>query len=49
MTIFDTKFFLAEMFCGICSYLSILHEQGNELLSALDRTLAGHPVLPAFS
>lgn len=39
----------AEMFCRIRSYLSILRKQGGELLSALDRTLAGHPVLPAFS
>jgi len=37
------------MFCRIRSYLSILRKQGIQLLSALDHTLAGHPVLPAFS
>jgi len=37
------------MFCRIRSYLSTLRKQGIELLSALDHTLAGHPVLPAFS
>ena len=37
------------MFCRIRSYLSTLRKQGGELLSALDHTLAGHPVLPAFS
>jgi transposase len=37
------------MFCRIRSYLSTLHKQGIELLSALDHTFAGHPVLPAFS
>src|SRR5712691_2509053 len=36
------------MFCRIRSYLSTLRKQGIELLSALDHTLAGHPVLPAF-
>lgn len=28
---------------------AILRKQGVDLLSALDQTLAGHPVLPAFS
>ncbi len=37
------------MFCRIRSYLSTLRKQGIELLSALDQTLAGHPVLPAFA
>jgi transposase len=37
------------MFCRIRSYLSTLRKQGIELLSALDHTFAGHPVLPAFS
>lgn len=33
------------MFCRIRSYLSTLRKQGIELLSALDHTLSGHPVL----
>ncbi len=37
------------MFCRIRSYLSTLRKQGIELLSALDHTLLGHPVLPAFA
>lgn len=37
------------MFCRIRSYLSTLRKQRIELLSALDQTLSGHPVLPAFS
>jgi transposase len=37
------------MFCRIRSYLSTLRKQGIELLSALDHTLVGHPVLPAFA
>jgi transposase len=37
------------MFCRIRSYLSTLRKQGIGLLSALDHTLLGHPVLPAFS
>jgi transposase len=36
------------MFCRIRSYLSTLRKQGIALLSALDHTLAGYPVLPAF-
>src|SRR5436305_4990939 len=37
------------MFCRIRSYLSTLRKQGIALLSALDHTLSGDPVLPAFS
>ncbi|WP_169460831.1 hypothetical protein [Ktedonobacter racemifer] len=37
------------MFCRIRSYLSTLRKQGMKLLSALEQTLAGNPVLPAFS
>jgi transposase len=37
------------MFCRIRSYVSTLRKQGIALLSALDHTFAGHPVLPAFS
>jgi transposase len=37
------------MFCRIRSYLSTLRKQGIELLAALEHTLSGHPVLPAFS
>lgn len=37
------------MFCRIRSYLSTLRKQGIGLLSALGHTLAGHPVLPAFT
>jgi transposase len=37
------------MFCRIRSYLSTLRKQGIELLPALNQTLSGHPVLPAFS
>ena len=37
------------MFCRIRSYLSTLRKQGLELPSALDHTLSGHPVFPAFS
>ena len=37
------------MFCRIRSYLSTLRKQGIELLAALNHTLSGHPVLPAFS
>jgi transposase len=36
------------MFCRIRSYLSTLRKQGITLLSALEQTLAGHPVLPSF-
>jgi len=37
------------IFCRIRRYLSTLRKQGIALLPALDHTLAGHPVLPAFS
>jgi len=37
------------MFCRIRSYLSTLHKQGMKLLSALNHTFSGHPVLPAFA
>jgi transposase len=37
------------MFCRIRSYLSTLRKQGIELLAALNQTLLGHPVLPAFA
>src|SRR2546426_3335799 len=37
------------MFCRIRSYLSTLRKQGIELLSALEHTLSGHPVVPAFA
>ncbi len=37
------------MFGRIRSYLSTLRKQGIALFSALDHTLAGHPVLPAFA
>jgi transposase len=37
------------MFCRIRSYLSTLRKQGIARLSALEHTLTGHPVLPAFS
>lgn len=35
-------------FCRIRSYLSTLRKQGAHLLSALEHTLAGHPLLPAL-
>ena len=37
------------MFCRIRSYLSTLRKQGIALLSALEHTLSGHAVFPAFS
>ena len=37
------------MFCRIRSYLSTLRKQGIKLFSALEHTLSGHPVLPAFT
>jgi transposase len=37
------------MFCRIRSYISTLRKQGIELLAALNHTLAGHAVLPAFA
>lgn len=35
-------------FCRIRSYLSTLRKQGMPLLSALEATLSGHPILPSF-
>jgi transposase len=37
-----------EQICRIRSYLSTLHKQGANLFSALQQTLVGQPVLPAF-
>ena len=37
------------MFCCIRSYLLTLRKQGIELLAALEQTLSGHPVFPAFT
>jgi transposase len=37
------------MFCRIRSYLSTLRKQGLGLFSALQQTLGGHPVFPAFT
>lgn len=38
----------ALAFCRIRGYLSCLRKQGLHLLSALEATLRGHPVLPSF-
>jgi transposase len=38
----------AVAFCRIRGYLSTLRKQGLHLLSALEATLRGHPVLPSF-
>jgi transposase len=38
----------AQTFCRIRGYLSTLRKQGLPLLSALQATLLGHPVLPSF-
>lgn len=38
----------ADAFCRIRSYLSPLQKQELPLLSALQQTLVGHPVLPSF-
>jgi transposase len=38
----------AQGFCRIRGYLSTLRKQGRPLLSALQATLRGHPVLPSF-
>src|SRR6266852_7684691 len=38
----------ALAFCRIRGYLSTLRKQGLPLLSALQQTLTGHPLLPAF-
>ena len=37
-----------SIFCRIRSYLSTLHKQEDNLLLALQHTLEGYPVLPAF-
>jgi len=37
-----------ETLCRIRSYLSTLHKQGMDLCHALQQTLSGQPVLPAF-
>jgi transposase len=39
----------AEAFSCIRGYLSTLRKQGVPLLSALQATLSGHPILPSFS
>ncbi len=38
----------ATAFCRIRGYLSTLRKQGVHLLSALEATLRGHPILPSF-
>lgn len=38
----------AVAFCRIRGYLSTLRKQGFHLLTALEATLRGHPVLPSF-
>jgi transposase len=38
----------AQAFCRIRGYLSTLRKQGLPLLSALQATLCGHPVLPSL-
>ena len=38
----------AAAFCRIRGYLSTLRKQGMHLLSALEATLRGHPILPSF-
>ena len=38
----------ARAFCRIRSYVSTLRKQGMSLLTALELTCAGHPVLPTF-
>jgi hypothetical protein len=38
----------ATDFCRIRGYLSTLRKQGMPLLSALQATLCGHPVLPSL-
>lgn len=39
----------AQAFCRIRGYLSCLRKQGLPLLTALEQTLLGHPLLPALS
>ena len=38
----------AQAFSRIRGYLSTLRKQGLPLLSALQATLSGHPLLPSF-
>jgi transposase len=38
----------AQAFCRIRGYLSTLRKQGLPVLAALEQTLVGHPVSPAF-
>jgi transposase len=38
----------AVAFCRIRGYLSTLRKQGRAVLTALEQTLVGHPVSPAF-
>lgn len=38
----------AQAFCRIRGYLSTLRKQGMQVLTALELTLAGHPVAPTF-
>lgn len=38
----------ALAFARIRGYLSTLHKQGRALLTALEQTMLGHPVLPSF-
>ena len=38
----------AQAFCRIRGYLSTLRKQGMAVLTALEQTLIGHPVSPAF-
>lgn len=38
----------ATAFCRIRGYLSTLRKQGVDLLSSLEGTLRGHPILPSF-
>jgi len=38
----------ASAFCRIRGYLSTLRKQGLDLLTSLEATLRGHPILPSF-
>jgi transposase len=38
----------AAMFCRIRGYLSTMRKQGHPLLAALQQTLLGQSILPAF-
>jgi hypothetical protein len=37
------------VFARLRSYLATLREQGQALLAALETTIAGHPLYPAFA